>query len=387
MKYKIRNIIQIVATVTVIISCSIYYMYINEIIDFRFFSIGDMNPYGGWSAVKSAFTDLSYRWRGFSRSIALTFGITITALLLGRFFCGFICPIGAMQDFFKYLGSKIKLKEIKFSHKPEFIKYIILIIILTVSILGMGNIISPISPWIAYLNIFAGFNLQPGIVILLLIALISLFGRRIFCRYFCFLGAFQSLLYAIGPFKIKKNNCESCSYCLRNCPVSEHLRISEVEENISPECINCLECINTCVKDNEGYSIKIGNKKIKSNIYIIICICLILSSYILLPLIDGTDVQAIATIENVKDGIYLGSGIGFGGIMNVEVIINNNKISNIKILNHRETTGYYEEVFRHISYKIMETQNLNLDAVSGATSSSRGFINSVKDAVSKSLVN
>lgn len=386
MKLNLRSIIQIIATVTVILSCLIYSMYINEIIDFRLFSIGDLNPYGGWSAVKSAFTDLSYRWRGFSRSIASTAGITITALLMGRFFCGFICPIGAIQDLFKYLGSKLNLKEIKFSHKPELFKYVILIVIMVLSIFEMGNIISPYSPWLAYLNMFIGGKLQTGTFILLIIVIVSLFGRRVFCRYFCPLGAFQSLLYAIGPLKIKKRNCD-CQYCLRNCPVSEQIRLSEKEENISPECINCLKCINACIKNKEGYSLEFGKRKLKSRAYIIVCICMILFSYIFLPLTTGnSSVQAITSIKNINDGVYQGLGIGFGGNMNVEVTINNKKITNIKVITHRETSGYYEEVFRELSYEITETQNLNIDSISGATSTSRGFLNSIKDAVNKSLV-
>jgi NosR/NirI family nitrous oxide reductase transcriptional regulator len=78
--------------------------------------------------------------------------------------------------------------------------------------------------------------------------------------------------------------------------------------------------------------------------------------------------------------------LGFGGRINTEVTIKYNKIINIKILSHSETEGYYEEVFRDLSYEITESQNLNLDAISGATSTSRGFLNSVRDAVNKSLI-
>ncbi len=384
MKLNIRIMIQIIATVFVILSCLVYGLYINEIIDSRILSIGDLNPYGGWSALKSYFTDLSYRWRGFSRSIALTAGIVVTAFLFGRFFCGYICPIGAIQDFFKYVGKKSGLKEVKFSHKPEILKYIILIAVMVLSILGMGNLISPLSPWLAYLNMFTGFKFQIGTIVLLLIILLSLFGRRIFCRYFCPLGAFQSLLYAIGPVKINKGNCD-CSFCLKDCPVSE--KPSEAEE-ISPECINCLKCINRCTKNREGFLLTFGNKKLKNSTYILICILILAGSYILLPLTaSNSAVQAITSIDNISDGIYEGLGIGFGGMMNTEVIINNKRITNIRVLNHRETTGYFEEAFRELSYEITETQNLNVDAISGATSTSRGFLNSVRDAINKSLDN
>jgi preprotein translocase subunit SecE len=160
MKLNIRSKIQITATLIVIISCLFYGLYIGGIIDFRIVSIGDLNPYGGWSALKAFFTDLSYRWKGFSRSIALTAGITAASFLMGRFFCGYICPIGAMQDFFKFAGNKLRLKEIKFSDKPELLKYLVLIIIIVLSILGMGNLISPLSPWLAYLNIFVGYQAE-----------------------------------------------------------------------------------------------------------------------------------------------------------------------------------------------------------------------------------
>lgn len=383
MKLNIRSIIQITATLIVIISCLIYGMYINEIIEFRILSIADLNPYGGWSALKSLFTDLSYRWKGFSRSISLTLGIVAASFLMGRFFCGYICPIGAMQDFFKYIGRKLRFKEVRFSNKPEILKYIVLIVIMVLSIVGMGNIVSPLSPWLAYLNIFAGLKLQTGAVIFLFLILVSLFGRRIFCRYFCPLGAFQSLLYAIGPLKIKKGNC-NCSYCLKNCPVSEEFRKSENE--ISPECINCLKCINSCIKNKEGFSIAFMNKKINKLTYIVISIFIIAGSYILLPLtVSNSSVQAITSITGINDGTYEGFGIGFGGIINTEVTINSNKISDIRILNHSETAGYYEEAFRELSYEIIETQNLNLDTISGATSTCRGFLNSLKDAVNKSL--
>jgi uncharacterized protein with FMN-binding domain len=130
-----------------------------------------------------------------------------------------------------------------------------------------------------------------------------------------------------------------------------------------------------------------NNKKIKKSAYISICILIIAGSYILLPLTaSNSSVQAITSITHIKDGTYEGFGLGFGGRINTEVTIKYNKIINIKILSHSETEGYYEEVFRDLSYEITESQNLNLDAISGATSTSRGFLNSVRDAVNKSLI-
>ena len=389
MKLKKPNIIQIIVTIMIIINCIIYYLYINEFIDFKFLSIGDLNPYGGWSALKSSFMDPSYRWRGVSKAISLTVAILVTALLMGRFFCGFICPIGALQDFLKYLGLKLGIKERKLPRgkvlKPEIIKYFILAITLILSIIGLGNMISPYSPWLAYLNIFLGLNISIGFVILIVIVFLSLIIRRVFCRCFCPLGAFQSLLYAIGPMKINKGeNCNGCIYCLKNCPVDME---GTDETQISPECINCLECIETsCIKDVGGYYLSFAGRTMEKKQYIIISLILLIGLYAFLPLINlNTNSQSISQIDNLQEGAFIGMGIGFGGPMQVEIKVMDNRIDKIKIIDHNETLGYYEEVFRNISREIIEKQSLNVDTISGATVTSRGFLNAVKSGISKSL--
>lgn len=389
MNLKKRSLIQIVFTLLMILISIIYFLYINGTINWRILSIGDINPYGGWSALKSAFTDPSFRWRGISKSMALTIGISLTALLMGRFFCGFICPIGALQDFFKFLGVKLGIKEKKLPKgkffNPEILKYFILLLILILSILGKGNVVSPYSPWLAYLNVFMGMSFQIGSIVLLLIVLSSLFSKRVFCRWFCPLGAFQSLLSASGPSNINSNKrCNGCSYCLKDCPVNIE-KPNKLE--ISPECIKCLECEESqCLKGTEGYSLNFGRFSLVKNQYITISLILLISIYLLLPLIKPkASSQSIVDLDSLKDGTYIGTGIGFGGIMQVEVIVENNRIIEIYPISHSETTGYYEEVFKKISLEIIETQNLNIDTISGATASSRGFINGVKSGISQAL--
>lgn len=390
MKLKCRSIIQIIITLIIVVICIIYFLYINDFINFKILSIVDLNPYGGWSTLKSAFTDLSYEYRGLSKSISLTIAITVTALLMGRFFCGYICPIGALQDFFKYIGEKLGIKEIHLCRgkyfKPESIKYFVFILVLILSILEMGKVISTYSPWTSYLNFFMGFNLLKGTFVLFLIIVSSLFVKRIFCRCFCPLGAFQGLLYAVSPLKIKKNEqCDECRKCFKECPID----IENSEDNIiSPECINCLECTNKeCVKGNEGYSLKFAGKKLKNNQYVIISMVIFFVIYIFLPISSShSEVKILESIGIVENGTYLGKGIGFGGEIEVEIYVYYNKINKIEIKSHNETSGYYESVFKSISREIVEKQNINIDSVSGATASSRGMLNAVKDAISKAIV-
>lgn len=389
MKIGKRSIIQIAFTLFTIITCVVYYLYINGLVDSKVLSIGDINPYGGWSALKSTFTDPSYKWRGISRSIALTIGISLVALLMGRFFCGYMCPIGALQDFFKYLGRRLGIRGRRLPRgsffKPEVLKYLILLIVLILSILGLGNRVSFYSPWLAYLNLFLGFNLQVGFFILLIIASTSLFIKRAFCRLLCPLGAFQSLLTVIGPSGIYANErCGGCTYCLRDCAVA----IDKPDNGeISPECIRCLKCVETkCIRHTEGYTLKFVRQILNRNSYIAISLTLIIGIYLFFPSIKANNnTQSIMDLGILKDGTYIGTGIGFGGRMQVEVIIRNGRIVDINPTDHNETIGYFEEVFRRISIDIIESQNFNVDAISGATATSRGFINAVKSGINQAL--
>lgn len=389
MRLKKRSIIQIISVFLVSINLILYYLYLKDILDFRTFSIADLNPYAGWSHLKAYYADVSYRYRGITRGIALSLALILNALIFGRFFCGYICPIGSSQDFSKYLGKKLGFKEIRIpktkNYRLDYIKYIVLILAIVLSIFGVGNFLAKLSPWIGFLNIFMGLTLSYGLLVFGIILIFSLFIRRPFCRGFCPLGAFFSLVSALSFAKIKNDiDCKGCSVCLLECPVG----ITEaVEGVISPECVNCLKCVEiNCIKNERGFSLYLFNKKINLNLYIslaLLSLILVFSAMSYLNFTKTTNASVIAS--GLNDGDYIGTGVGFGGIMFIDLAIENKKITSIEVRSHRETSGYYEEVFKNHSRDIIRTQNINLDAISGATATTRGFTSAVKNAVGQSM--
>lgn len=90
----------------------------------------------------------------------------------------------------------------------------------------------------------------------------------------------------------------------------------------------------------------------------------------------------VAKITNIKDGTYTGTSKGFGGNINVNVTIKNNKIQNIEVVSHSETPEYYEKG-RTIISSILKENSVDIDAVSGATFTSNGIKNAVSDALRK----
>ena len=103
--------------------------------------------------------------------------------------------------------------------------------------------------------------------------------------------------------------------------------------------------------------------------------------------------QSSPSIETVddsnqtwKDGIYYGSGTGFNGEVQVEVVIADGKISNISVVSHNDDSSFMSQA-QGLIPNIISSQSTNVDAVSGATYSSRGIIDAVRAALKQAVVN
>lgn len=83
-----------------------------------------------------------------------------------------------------------------------------------------------------------------------------------------------------------------------------------------------------------------------------------------------------------KDGTYKGQANGYAADMEVEVKISSGKITNVEVVSHNETPGFYEKAFEEVPASIVEKQSTDVDTISGATYSSVGIINAVNDALS-----
>lgn len=105
-------------------------------------------------------------------------------------------------------------------------------------------------------------------------------------------------------------------------------------------------------------------------------------------LIDEVEAyNAVLTESNTggsyKDGIYEGSGTGFGGEITVSVTVTQGKVADITVLNaDGEDPAYYNQALTVLD-KIISAQSAEVDTVSGATFSSTGLIDAVVDALGK----
>lgn len=101
---------------------------------------------------------------------------------------------------------------------------------------------------------------------------------------------------------------------------------------------------------------------------------------------SSTSVAKVEDAAAYKDGTYYGSGTGFGGPLKVMVEISGGKIASIQIVENSDGSDYISKVASLID-SIIATQSTNVDTVSGATYSSVGIIQAVRDALGQAAVN
>lgn len=100
---------------------------------------------------------------------------------------------------------------------------------------------------------------------------------------------------------------------------------------------------------------------------------------------SSTSVQAVEDPSAYKDGTYYGTGTGFGGTLKVKVEISGGKIASIQIVENQDGSEYISKASALIN-TIIQNQSTNVDTVSGATYSSVGIIQAVRDALSQAAV-
>jgi len=223
-------------------------------------------PFGGLESLFELVAAGGYIKKIFPATMILLLGTVLLTLALNRAFCGWICPLGTLQMAFDRLGRFFKIKKIQVPAQAEkylgYLKYVFLFVIVFLTWRVGELVYAPYDPWAAYTHLTAGIGELYGEFLIgslfLLVGLVgSLWIPNNFCRYFCPMGAFLSILAKFSPTKIQRNqeSCINCSKCDRVCPVQ--LPISTEPAVTSTQCLSCGDCIAACpVKDTLDYQIQ-----------------------------------------------------------------------------------------------------------------------------------
>lgn len=95
---------------------------------------------------------------------------------------------------------------------------------------------------------------------------------------------------------------------------------------------------------------------------------------------EQAETELIKGNFDLENGVYQGTGNGFRGKITVAVEIQDHSIRSIDVLSHKDDVAFFNRA-KEIIENIIKTQNIEVDTISGATYSSKGIINAVKNAL------
>ena len=194
------------------------------------------------------------------RDLAIGAGIVaVFYALLGRVFCGWICPLGLLLDLAQDVRARLfgprHSTSLRLADEavPTETRYFVLAAVLLGSAIGGVPLFTTVSPinalmWLAVFGV--------GVEVLLPAALIVLefFAPRVFCRALCPLGAMYSLIGRFGLLRVRVLGMGGlCVHC-RKCSVACPMGIDVMEDWVVPGhatvddagCTRCGTCLDGC---------------------------------------------------------------------------------------------------------------------------------------------
>ncbi|MFO7584825.1 MAG: 4Fe-4S binding protein [Anaerolineales bacterium] len=203
-------------------------------------------------------------------NFAVMSGVLGVSIVAGRAFCGWMCPLGAVQEWLAKMARRLGGEKRHIRGKPaagrlpiaiplwadrplRWAKYLLLGLVLAASAFAVYPPLHDICPVRAVFS----FRLETGLLwsVLGVFLVTSFLMERSWCKYLCPLGATLAIFNKISPVRIVSNasRCNNCGRCDFECSMG----IQSIPENLrDAECIRCLECLETCAQD-ESLKLKV----------------------------------------------------------------------------------------------------------------------------------
>lgn len=182
--------------------------------------------------------------------------IALSAILIGRRFCGYICFFGTIQEVLFNIRLRLYQKRVlqnKNDNPMKVFKYLMLLTTIILTITYLSHLYMKFCPVLALAELkYIGIS---GVISLGVLFFAGFIVERFWCRYLCPYAALMNFFQLLGSLigikrtSIERRECINCGICSNICPMNIDLK--SVGKITDPNCIHCLRCIQQCPDDNK----------------------------------------------------------------------------------------------------------------------------------------
>jgi len=223
----------------------------------------DSSALNGMGTLLSAQNIAYTMWIGFL--------ILILSLFAGRFFCGWICPMGTLMHLASFLlrpkKAAERIKQNRYS-RAQAVKYFLLIALLFSAAVGFMQVglLDPIALLTRTSAALISPGMRAGWIVISLFAVLLLLNAwkpRFWCRYLCPLGALLGSASRLMPGGVVRDEikCTDCGLCNRDCPAA----CSPDTKTRMAECFVCGNCLVDCPHDALSWKWRTAPETVESD--------------------------------------------------------------------------------------------------------------------------
>ena len=182
-------------------------------------------------------------------SLILFAGLLPVTYFFGRVYCGWICQLGALQEFI-FKTSSIRIFQSEGSQKiMRGIRILALFILISQLLISQTNLYRHIDPFAIIYNFYSEYYI--GWILVAIILISSFLVYRPFCKTICPVGLALGWVSKIPGASVLgvKESCTPCTLCSKSCSINAITNDKKISILDNQECIRCGECINSCRKN------------------------------------------------------------------------------------------------------------------------------------------